>query len=466
MYAGREYDASWREPMWERVCNDLGGDDRAKEIVASLKTMYTMYTDDLIDWYANLYDPFYGAWYCTTSGKENEGFLPDIESTSQALNFIEQCGLIDHLGNDWTKVLPNEMKEKLLKFAKRMQEPNGFFYNFLKTVEQGDASLGKRGRDVGWCTSIIKRLGGTPTYDTPNGIKGDGIDYNSNPVFKTVSANNTKEDTPAASKSYPEYLESKETFLKYLNEEVDIVNKSYFYGNQLNGTYGQIKARDAALRSMGCDYSLCDTLIEWLNERIDPNTGYWSPKPTFAGTNGYFKVIVIYNSWGYPYPTLEKAADSVIQGILGDEPSTGNICEVYNLWSALISTKENAKKCHSAETRDIILAKIKDLMLDKGKAAILNTYKKQSAYQMPDGAFAHNVVKCITAHQGGIPVGLGLEEGDVDAIGKATIGIVNNIFTAYEIKKVPIYSKREWDRYFEIMLNSKPVIKTQTKTYR
>ena len=114
----------------------------------------------------------------------------------------------------------------------------------------------------------------------------------------------------------------------------------------------------------------------------------------------------------------------------------------------------------------IILDKINDLMLDKGAAAILNTYKKQSAYQMPDGAFAHNVIKCITSHQGSIPVGLGLEEGDVDAIGKATTGIVNNIFTAYEIDKVPIYSKREWDKYFNIMRNAKPVIKTQTKTYR
>ena len=464
MYAGREYDAAWREPMWERVCRDLGGDERAERIVYALKTMYTMYTDDLIEWYANLYDPYYGAWYCTKSGKENEGFLPDIESTSQALNFLNSSGLLDHAGCDWRNVLTDEMKEKLVRFAKRMQEPNGFFYNFLKTVEQGDASLGKRGRDVGWCTGILRMLGESPTYDTPNGLIGNGITYDGKSVSKPVVEKSTV--TEVRSTSYPEYLENKETFLKYLNEEVDIVNKSYFYGNQLNGTFGQIKARDAVLKAEGADYSLCDTLIEWLNERIDPITGYWSPKPTFAGTNGYFKVIVIYNSWGYPYPELEKAADSVIAGILGDEPSTGNICEVYNLWSALISTKENAKKCHDAQMSEKILAKINDLMLDKGEAAILNTYKKQSAYQMPDGAYAHNVVKCITAHQGSIPVGLGLEEGDVDAIGKATIGIVNNIFLAYEIEKVPIYSKREWEKYYSIMLNAKPLIKKETKTYR
>jgi len=464
MYTPGNYDASWREPMWDRVRNDLGGDENAERIVAALKKMYSMYTDDLVKWYANLYDPYYGAYYCSTSGKENEGYLPDIESTVQALNFIQGSGMIDHLGADWTKVLSDEMKEKLIRFAKRMQEPNGYFYNLLKTQEEIDAHIAKRGRDVGWCTSILRSLGAKPTYDTPNGVKGDGVDYNGNPVACTAaSADGTK---PAAARNYPAYLENKETMLRYLNEEVDIVNKSYVYGNQLNGTYSQIKARDEALRAEGSDYSLCDIFINWLNERIDPVTGYWSPKPTFAGTNGYFKVIVIYNAWGYPYPALEKAAESVIAGILGDEPSENNICEVYNLWSALLSTKQNAKKCHSPQMSEKILAKIRQLMIEKGEEAILNTYKKQSAYQKPDGAYSHKVIGSMRGHQGGIPTGLGLEEGDVDAIGKATTGIVNNIFSAYEIEKVPIYSAKEWELYKSILENSRPVIKKETKIYR
>jgi hypothetical protein len=96
-------------------------------------------------------------------------------------------------------------------------------------------------------------------------------------------------------------------------------------------------------------------------------------------------------------------------------------------------------------------------MREQGAAAILNTYKKQSAYQMPDGAYAHTVKRCITHHQGNIPVGLGLEEGDVDAIGKATNGIVQNVFAAYEIEKVPIYHQREWEIYKKIIDNAKSI---------
>lgn len=133
MYVGREYDASWRDPYFERVYERLGGGENAKKIVDALKTLYTMYTDDLVEWYANLYDPGMGAYYCTTSGKENEGFLPDIESTSLALIFLKNCGMLDHLGCDWRNAFSDEFKAKLLKFAKGMQLPNGYFYNYLKT---------------------------------------------------------------------------------------------------------------------------------------------------------------------------------------------------------------------------------------------------------------------------------------------------------------------------------------------
>ena len=470
MYAGREYDASWRDAEFERVFAELGGDKTAGDIVDALKKMYTMYTDDLVEWYANLYDPYLGAYYCTTSGKENEGFLPDIESTVQALRFLENSGMLCELGGDWREAMSDEFKAKLIKFVKRMQLPNGYFYNFLKTQEQIDSSgsIAKRGRDLGWCTSTLAELGAKPTYDTPNGVKGDGLDAEGNPVadFKPYVAEKGCEEPKAAAVNYPEYLENKDTLIKYLNENVDIVNKSYWSGNLLNATYPQYKARDRALGLEGKPDSLCETLINWLNERINPETGYWSPLPTFAGTNGYFKTVIIYNAWGYAYPCPERAAQSVLAGILGDEPSTGNICEVYNLWSALISTKENVKRCHPAETRDAVLKIINDAMKEQGAAAILNTYKKQSAYQMPDGAYAHNVHRCITSHQGGIPVGLGLEEGDVDAIGKATNGIVDNVFAAYEIKKVPIYHDREWQIYKKIIDNAKPVIKKETHTYR
>ena len=470
------YDASWREPYWKKLHEEAGGDEEADKIVEALKLMYTMYTDDLVKWYANLYDPGMGAYYCTTSGKENEGFLPDIESTYQALHFLIFSGMLDEQGGSYTKVMSNEMKERLVRFIKGMQLPNGYFYNYLKTQERLDHPTGvpKRGRDLGWCTDLLRKLGAYPTYDTPNGMLGDGIDKNGNPVsdFRRLEVSGGEEKKPTgAALNYPAYLENRETMIAYLNENVPIVEHTYPAGNHLNATYPEYMARDKAMGWLGTDKSLTAGLIEWLNEKINPKTGYWTGEVNFNGTNGFFKVIVIYNSWGIPYPAIEKAIDSVLEVILGDEPSTGNICAVYNIWSALISAKYNVINCYPASEREALLAKINKTMKERGPEAILNTYKKQSGYQKPDGAFAHEVTRGnrpeeIIHHQGGIPTGLRLEEGDVDAIGKATNGIVLSIFNAYGFTPVPIYHDREWQLYKSIIENAKPVVKKNTAVYR
>jgi hypothetical protein len=108
------YDDSWREPYWEALFEEAGGNDEARRIVDALKKLYSMYTDDLVRWYANLYEPTSGANYCTSSGKENEGFLPDVESTVQAFVFLNNSGLLEKYGNDYRNILTPEMKKNLI----------------------------------------------------------------------------------------------------------------------------------------------------------------------------------------------------------------------------------------------------------------------------------------------------------------------------------------------------------------
>lgn len=466
-YVPSEYDASWREPMWQRVFEEAGGDEQAARIVDAFKTFYTMYTDDLVKWYANLYDPYIGGYYWTTSGKENEGYLPDIESSRMAMGFIDGSGLSAHAGGNWRNVIPEEMKKKFVRLAKRMQAPNGFFYNLIKKQEEIDAHIPKRGRDLGVCTGFLAELGASPTYDTPNGYKGDGLDADGNPVALPSAAapSLSEEKTPAPKVNYAPYLENRETFINYLNARIDIKGRSYHAGNELNATYKQIKYRDEMLKAENADYSLCDTLIEWLNERIEPNTGYWTKDISFVGSNGFFKVITIYNVWGYPYPELEKVTDSVIAGILGDEPTVRNSCEVYNLWDALASCKKNVK-FQPESIKDKVLDNINRKLKANAPEAILNTFKKQSGYQKADGSFAHRVDGGLETHQGDMPIGLGLDEGDVDAVSRGTYGTLNAIFEAFEYTRVPIYHEREWKIYKEILDNAKPVIKKNTPMYR
>jgi len=457
------YDDSWREPMWERVFREAGGDGQAEKTVLALKEFYTMYTDDLVRWFANLYDPNVGGYYCTTSGKENEGFVPDIESTRQMLDFIESMGFADHAGKDYRNVIPDEMKEKLVAFAKRLQEPNGFFYHLMKTREMGDSHLPKRGRDLSWATKILRGLGASPTYDTPNGMKGDGIDWMGRPVSNYQAREG---DEPTAIDTYAEYLENSETLAIFLDKSIDICGKFYAAGNALNATYSQIKARDEALAIAGKRADLCDTLIGWLNAHINPESGYCSPTVGLAGTNGFFKVITIYNSWGYPYPAIERATESVISVISSDEETPGNSCSVYNLWDALGSVRYNALRCQPEDKKERVIGYINERLRESAPEMILKSYSKQSAFQKPDGSFGHKHEGNPTHHQGNIPTGLGIDEGNSDAISRCTMGILAPMFRALGLTPVPIFGEREWRIYEDILKNAKPVYKNNTTIYR
>ena len=59
-----------------------------KEATAALRKLYDLYGKSLLDWLASLYDPETGFFYYAGSARDNDGFLPDCESTCRTLGGI------------------------------------------------------------------------------------------------------------------------------------------------------------------------------------------------------------------------------------------------------------------------------------------------------------------------------------------------------------------------------------------
>ena len=458
--AQRELDKINKEKEWAQLAEEAGGGERGEGIKEAFKQLYTLYKPTLAEWFAKLYDPAVGGYYSTTSGHDTEGFGPDVEVTVQSLRFIESSGMLRDVGS-LNESLPEGMCEAMLKFAKRLQHENGYFYHPQWTFDDVHYNLARRGRDLGWATNLIFIMGGQPTYDTPNGRKGDGLDADGNPVKNFAGSATDPDAKPAAATNYPEYLENKETFLKYLST-LPIREQSYGIGNQLNATYAQINARAVALLAEGADYDLREVLISWLNERIDPNTGYWGEFTNLAGTNGFFKIITIYNSWGYVYPMPEKATESVLLGIMGDEIAAGNCCSIYNLWSAICSIKGNVKLNPDEAVRERVLAAINEVLRNKGAEAILNTYKKMIPYQKRDCEFSHSYTSCGGSQQGlytGLNPTYGVLEGNVDATCICSTGLTRTMFEAFGFNRVSLLMKADWMNYKNILMTYGPAKK-------
>ena len=479
----RRLDAEKREELWAALAEEAGGGERGEGIKEAFKQLYTLYKPALAEWFAGLYDGDVGGFYSTEEGRDYESFAPDLECTAQTLAFIEQCGMLREIGTVGD-ALSDEIKAKMVRFAKSSQNENGFFYHKHWNFDDVNYSLSRRGRDLGWAVQILRRFGASPTYDTPNGIMGDGIDADGNPV--TVKTNATpnsqsnsggKEDKcradeqksgeqKAAAKNYPEYLENRETFEEYL-KTFDLKHASYHYGNQLNATIGQINARAAALLAEGADYDLREILLEFLNSNLCEKTGYWEDEVKMAGSNGFFKILPLYNGWGKTFPMAERATESVLESIMGEEIAETNCCSIFNLWSCISAIKTNVKKTASEEACEKLLGLIDEVLRKRGAEAILNTYRKMLPYRS-DVAFNHSYpgYNCGGTQQGlytGFPPLLGGGHGNVDATCICSTGLTRTMFQSFGFTRVPLLMKADY-MVFTNMLNSdeeKPKKKAQ-----
>ena len=118
------------EELWDDLAGEVG--PGSEKLLTSLSQLYTIYPEKLISWFANLYDPGIGGYYYSNSARNTEGYLPDADSTFQALSFISGSGMgyteIDGF-RSYSELLPEWMKEQIVSFIKGLQNPNGYFYH-------------------------------------------------------------------------------------------------------------------------------------------------------------------------------------------------------------------------------------------------------------------------------------------------------------------------------------------------
>ena len=440
-----------------------------------MKDLYLNYTDDAIDWFANLYDPAIGGYYYSNSGRDTDGYLPDAESTVQALNFIDASGLSYDLGGKYENVLPEWMKKQLISFAKGLQDPeNGYFYHPQWGKDYTDTMISRRGRDLNWCCGILSRLGSAPTYDAPNGVKGDGILADGTLVSDAHltshlgrGANALISGVIAASKVVPcadvaYYLRDKASLEAYLESLGDFGESSYKYGDELATIAPEFKARDEELVAAGQTPFAVDTVVKYLDERQNPVTGLWTygDEVTYEGTNGLLKISAAYNTLEAEIHYPIEAATSAIASILTDEtPET--ICYAYNSWYSVTNILQNLRYYSTSGDGEAKRTEVINATRAIAVEGIYATAQKLAIFRKDDGSFSY-LTGSSAYESHGMPVAIpGTNEGDVNATEIAIGGTSGHIFNALGISelKVPIYTKSDRARYIDLLESLGPVEK-------
>ena len=507
-----ELDAQRVEQAWKNLRAQCNND----ELYEAFRTYYKMFENDkVVEWMANLYDPGFGCFYATTSGKNSPNIYPNVEATKQVLTLSSSLGMTTKIGeaNAFTPL----MEYQICYYVKSMQKENGYFYLPQLTKEQTDSAIARRARDLNWCVQLLALYKVAPTYKVPITYSGlldpDGktadeywadlvlagkVSWEDKPViwtetssastvfagYEPYSVNSVVTLTSAIVVSDDDgtaYLQSHAAFAEYISQ-LDIDGDPYGDGNELGESQRQIDEWSGKLgraTEVGVWYSgmtLNEMIIHHLNSCINEKGLFGKRYMTdgnsatvgneFVNTNGMMKIMAVYNGLKVAFPSewAPIAAESLLDAVMRtDQVSQTNICEMYNIWCALSRLKTNVKTYNTdTEVRDNVLAQIENLLKTDGPAAVLNAYNTQKNYQKEDGTYAHRVqgLGSVTTHPGNLVVGTGGEEGNIDAIGFGTCSTINMICDAFNLTPVPVYTEADWMRFLDIVMKLEPTGKT------
>lgn len=394
--------------------------------VDEVRKIYKMFTTDMLIWYAGLWEPEIGGFYYSNSARDHEGFLPDVESTAQAVGYIStMCGLSEDVNDSDTALAkwPERYQKKISDFAYNLQDEDGCFYHPQWGKE---ITPTRRGRDGGWARRLITATGRELKYLTPaQRAKEQGV---APPVF-------------------PDYLKSTKALKEWL-ETRKIETNSYSFGNLINSTSGSFVAA-------GPEY--VKILVDYLNEHQNPENGLWEPQVNYASVNGLMKLGLSYPGLGATLPYPDKSFESARQAVISDEEVTF-ACQFYNAWASVQACLKSMELSGDAEKA----AKYRARLREVAPEMIRITGEKIALTAVGDGSFAYFTAasgRTCPRSQGALVALEGVREGDVNGNGCSTRAPLRYMFSAFGVDMPPFFTEEDAEFLFELMDARVPVKK-------
>ena len=381
------------------------------EAALKLRSMYPM---ESIDWIASLWDGNIGGFYYATSARVTDGYLPDSESTMQAIGLLRTTGMIGEYSD-----LPEGMKKKLGLFARALQDPDGYFYHpqwkemMKKNPERYNS---RRGRDLGQCVWLVRTIAGMETlYPTA---------YEN--IKKFAETENSSENA-----RIPEHLRSKEAFIKYL-DELDINTNSYPKGHRISSQADQIVAA-----------GLKDVCLEYMRSKQNKENGTWEPQVNYASINGVTKMGSAFFALGSPIPNATVAFRSALTVALSNEEGDG-ITNVFNpigtMEQMLLDFKKMGMEKEYNDARGMLLERGVELMS-------ITADKLSPFFKENECVFSYcKAGSCPTSQA--VPASLGLPEGDVNAQ-SLSVGTMRRIYDMLELDAGKCFDLADGEAFFK-----------------
>ncbi|UQZ87557.1 hypothetical protein SK3146_06859 [Paenibacillus konkukensis] len=335
----------------------------AQQIREQLGEMDSLF-GDFFKWLAGQYDPASGGFYYARSSFDMENFIPDIESTAQAVNILIRSGLFD--------ALPQETKENIAAFFRNKQDPDsGYFYDADPNMRKDEVMVM---RALGYSTNSLHRLGSAPLYPLPHQVQ-----------------------------ERPDYLRSPESYVEWL-KRVDLSNS--WRGCDFMGTPNHhiAKFEEPERREF------IEAGERYFASIQDPETGLWGEGNRYIRISGTFKLNAFYSRFGVRTPNIDRIYRTILSCLREDEAR--DMCWIRNPID-LLGTFRQELRIPEEELEEIIritVSNMRKLLRPDGgfSREIHQSPPAPNVAQVKEGEF-------YSYMPAPVPIGQGLVEGDMNA---------------------------------------------------
>lgn len=416
-----------------------------KEASDALKRLYDYYGKDFLIWIAKLYDPLTGCFYYSNSARDNEGFLPDCESTAQVHNIFLFTGMLSRYGRDLSRAFPKKSVTRCLEYVKSLQSPeDGYFYH----PQWGNKiTSSRRGRDYAQCLVILSALGDVPLYRTASErLQATSAEY---------------EDSRA---ELPWHLRSEKnmrTWLDNLKMACTDQSSGFFESSSFCHAVSSVvqggQAKAAGLLDVVCDY---------LDELQEYELNFWQNGTNFNLMSSVVKIGEVYGCAGRVVKHAERIVESCINSILADK-GTDHICLVSTPHSALCTAisaliRINEDCASRGETEPYDIDVLRRLIYAKFPLIVDKTIEGLEKFRYSDGSFSYLHGQCAAVTQG-TEVALKCEEGEVNGTACAIHYLLASVFAYLGIGIVPLASPADFEVIRTMIDDAEPIRKIPKK---
>lgn len=414
-----EYRNKAREEDFARIEEELG-----KETADALRTLYNLFDSRLYVLLANLYDSGVGGFYYSSSARNTKRYLPDVESTGQALGIIEKIGLSAEaeeitVGDEtyrYPKFLSEDMVSDIYSFVNSLKAHNGYYYHSQWGISINSNRLES---DKAWGEYLVSILS-----------KGIGADTEA--AVAAVIADNAQT---------VENEEAKQTLLSYLEENLS--EDSYTVSETLKDNFDDIKA-----------YGLVPTVVEYLNANL-LSTGLYESKVSFNSINALANFIGMFGD-ALVFADGEATVNSVISAIYYQykEEDVYSIYDIYNSWFVIDTVLSDLSEEDAATIKAVIKEQSVDLLYA--------TFEKLSLFKNIDGGFSTNVEESGQYYKEMLVAVEATNESDMNATYMAVVTVFDRLLPILGIEAPKMFFGFDAEYFLQSVDNLGDVVKEST----